>query len=110
MSVCAGASQIDMMAEEKSPSRFFFAPSLTLRNGEEDGIKIRACELSVCAGASQIDMMAEEKSPSRFFFAPSLTLRNGEEDGIKIRACELFIWYGHKARGTCAGRCVSGDS
>ena len=55
-------------------------------------------------------MMAEEKSPSRFFFAPSLTLRNGEEDGIKIRACELFIWYGYKARGTCAGRCVSGDS
>ena len=31
--LCAGASQIALMAEEKSHSRFLFAPSLTLRNG-----------------------------------------------------------------------------
>ena len=36
MAICAGASQIALMAEEKSHSRFLFAPSLTLRNEDYD--------------------------------------------------------------------------
>ena len=32
--ICAGASQIALMAEEKRKSEFLFAPSLTFRNGD----------------------------------------------------------------------------
>ena len=67
--ICFGAKQIAFMAEEKSPTRIFFASSQQSCSRNENSVKNHVNTMifhtAVCFGAKQIAFMAEEKSPTR---------------------------------------------